>query len=63
MRTISHGLTLRGELDLMTSDQGQWRSFIRTHRRQMEGTGDKDDDIELHLKQPSSEVLCIYDAL
>ena len=32
----SLGLTLRGALDL-TSDRGQWRSFIRTHRRQRAG--------------------------
>jgi hypothetical protein len=32
----SLGLTLRGALDL-TTDRGQWRSFIRTHRRQKAG--------------------------
>jgi len=30
----SNGLTLRRAMDL-TKDQGQWRSFIRTHGRQM----------------------------
>ena len=32
----SLGLTLRGAMDL-TRDRGQWRSFIRTHRRQVAG--------------------------
>ena len=32
----SLGQTLRGALDL-TTDRGQWKSFIRTHRRQKAG--------------------------
>jgi len=32
----SVGLTLRGAMEL-TKDRGQWRSFIRTHRRQLAG--------------------------
>ena len=32
----SIGPTLRGAMDL-TKDRRQWRSFIRTHRRQMAG--------------------------
>jgi len=35
-RIKSIELTLRGAMDL-AKDQGQWRSFIRTHRRQMAG--------------------------
>ena len=47
----STGLTLREAMDL-TKDRGQWRSFIRTHHRQMAVSGaaaaadddDEDDD-------------------
>jgi len=35
-RHESLGLTLRGAMD-STKVRGKWRSFIRTHRRQMAG--------------------------